>query len=735
VEKRVVIGFRKNVFLDTIKFIFSLKTAVMKYDPSAGSKLGIQRLKPLWKKLLATTVIVLTYSLLNYFVRIDLPGISNVDIRPQIVLIFVAGYFLGPVLGFIAGFAGNLITDFLFGYGLTYLFSWTIGNGLIGALIGLLPYRKQHQIDRIGQLGLLVIAIIMISIVSLAYAAGMESISGSKLTSNINFRFFYLPALLSNLLGTLIMFPVILLSMGRLKKNFPIKIALSNYYLTIFLVISTWVIFALYFQSLPEKLIAAEPDIIKGNALVIIFNRWAMLLVGMLIISFFISGWLSNMVVGPLKHLEETVYAVLKGDPASADRLDHSSKRQDEIGILSYTVKLLSEKLWETQLLFRDEMNKKMKFLDKGDTGTDVFIIALVSLFGKDVLENREAEQYFTNTGEISNISAISLLVSAGGLRELAATYSDAKIKKSIEGLDQSILKLIKTKEEKQALALAVDLKLVFRGRLKVLDVMAFLDPDFAFHLLERIQAFRKNDNNYIGYVTQHDIVSRLQDKWEKSEAISSEILESIMKKAVAHQVIKGYLIKNRADITQFDEGLKIMYSHSNFKHIKQLIGLLVSENLQAKIQLEPKRSSFRYLDEWEKTPDLNLERIEGGFFIAHKNEFDLVMEFASAEQRDRFREIIEAFAKRETESSENLLFDSWYQPLYCSEVAVDGYYIIAKLVISDEKHVIHTYCTQQNAETIIAWLKNEEEGLDVSASVFWVNDAFLRYLEGTTSV
>lgn len=690
---------------------------------------------PGWKKLLAIPAAVATYSLLNYFIRIHLPGVSNVDIRPQIVLIFAAGYLYGPWMGFIAGFAGNLCTDLLFGYGLTYLPSWTTGNGLIGALMGLFPYRKHAQLDRIGQIVLMVITLILVNALSLAYAAGMESISGSHLTSTVNFRYFYLPALLSNVLGTLILFPAILLFLGRLKKNFPIKIALANYYLTICLVVSSWIIFALNFQSLPENLISAKLDISRGNALVDAFNHWSLLMVIMLIISFFISGWLSNMVVTPLKQLEDTVYMVLKGDPASADRLVRSSNRQDEIGILGYTVKLLSEKLWETQKLFRDETKKRMKFLDPGDSGTDIFIVALISLFGKDVLENPEGEKFCSRTGEISNLSAISLLVSAGGLRELATTYSDAKIKKSIERLAPWILETVQSKEEQQALALAVDLNLVFRGRLKVMDLHALLDPDFAFHLLERIQAFRRSDKKYIGYVTQHDIISKLQDKWENPKEARSETLEKIMKQAVTMQIVTGYLIKNREDLAHFDEDLKIMYSHSNFKHIKQLIGLLVSENLQAKIQLEPKRSSFLYRDEWEKTPDLNLETIDGGLSIAHKNEFDIVMEFASQEQRDRFREIIEAFAKRENEDRQNLLFDSWYQPLYCSEVPVNGYYKITNLALGDQMHVVHTYCKQQDEKTVMSWLKNESGELALSTSSLWVNDAFFRYLEGTTSV
>jgi hypothetical protein len=578
---------------------------------------------------------------------------------------------------------------------------------------------------------LMILVLILINALSLAYAASIESIRDSHLSSAINFHYFYIPALLSNVLGTIILFPAILLFLGRLKKNFPVKIALANYYLTIFLVVSSWIIFASNIQTLPENLSSEGLDIDKGNALVDTFNQWSLLLVAMLIISFFFSSWLSKTMVTPLKQLENTVYTVLKGDPNSSDHLARLASRQDEIGILSYTVRLLSEKLWQTQKIFRDEMDKRMKFKDSGDSGTDVFIVALISLFGKEALENPEGDTTSSRTGEISNLSAVSLLVSAGGLRELAATYSEAKIKKSFEGLPPGFMEAAHSKEEQQTLALAVDLNLLFKGRLMVMDLHAPMDLDFAFHLLEKIQSFRRSDKKYIGYVTQHDIISKLQDKWEKSVRINSERFEPVMKRAVAQKVVTGYLIKNLDDLAHFDEDLKITYSHSNFKHIKQLVGLMVSENLQAKIQLEPKHSSFLFLDEWEKTPDLNLEAVAGGFYIAHKDTCDMVMEFATREQRDRFREIIEAYAKRESGNQRNLLFDSWYQPLYCSDVPVDGYYLINDLAFSDQMHIVHSYCKKQNADAVMNWLRNESADLNLSATALWVNDAFYRYLDG----
>ncbi len=683
------------------------------------------------RKILVTAAFVAVYVFTNRYLRIALPGLTHVDIRPQIVLFFIAGYLFGPLYGFIAGFAGNFCTDIILGYGLRYLPSWTSGNGLIGVLISLYPYRKYTRLDRISQLVLLVIFLIFVSIVSLAYAAGMENILNKNIPSSLNFRYFYLPALLSNVLSVLVLFPVILLCLGRLKMNYPIKLALAIYYLILILLIVFWVAFLPTYLSVNAILNSSGMSIAQGNALVDLFNKWSLLLVVFLIMSFFVSSWMSKTIVSPLKRLEEAVYSVLKGDPSSSEKLDVFSKREDEIGIMSYTVKLLSEKLWETQKLFQDELEKNMTFMDSRDSGTDIFVTDLITLYGMEALQDQKDDVIPGLTGELNNMSAISLLISTIGLKELAATYTQAKIQKSFEGMDSNIKDAALTDEERQSLALAIDMNLLFRGRLKVIDVHGLLSREMAFHLLERVHIFKKSSKNYVGYVTEPDIIGKISEKWDSSANVRSEGLEHVMNKAVILFLITGYQIKNLSDLANFDVNLKISYSHSNFKHIKQLIGLLLSETLQAKLQLEPKRSSFHYLDEWEKTPDLNLEILGDGRVVTHKDEFDMVMEFTTQEHRDRFRQIIEANAKHEVIDKHNVLFESWYHPLYRSDVPIEGYIRTGEITIRDKDHIVYTYVKEEEALSKAEWFKKEFQDLEISTSVIWVNDTFFRYLIG----
>ena len=686
-----------------------------------------------FRKILATALIIAAYFLLNYFLRLHLPGITNVDIRPQIVLLIAAGYFFGPWYGFLAGFVGNFFSDILLGYGLTYLPSWTVANGLIGALICFYPYRKRPDLDSIGQLVWLIVSLILVNTLSIAYAAGVESILEGHLSTISTFRYFFLPALLSNVLASLALFPIVLLLLGRLKLNYPVKLALANYYLVVILLFASWIVFAPFHHDLHTLLNSAGLGTARGNALVDSFNRWSFLLVILLILSFFISSWMSKTIVSPLKQLEETVFDVLKGDPSSKNRLSRFAKREDEIGILSYAVKLLSEDLWETQKLFRNELEKSMPFLDSRDSGTDILIIALISLFGGDALEKHEDGALSDTARELSNLEAISMVISASGLRELAATYSDAKIHKSFEDADVRITDAVLPKEQRQTLALAIDVNLLFKGRMKVMDIQAPLSRDFAFHLLERVHAFQRSNKNYVGYITEPDIVSKIYDTWENAAKVRNKRLEQIMNKAIGQHVITGCQIKNLSDLAQFDDDLKIAYSHSNIKHIKQLISLLMSETLQGKLQLEPKRSSFYYRDEWEKTEDLHLEHLDEGSLVAHKDEFDLVLEFTTQDYRDQFRQIIDAYAKREFTFEQQVLFESWYQPLYRSDIPIEGYNRIADIVIRDKTHIVQAYVKEDEAAVKVEWFKKELQDLEISTTAIWVNDAFYRYLNGAS--
>ncbi|KZX21239.1 ECF transporter S component [Rathayibacter tanaceti] len=68
-----------------------------------------------------------------------LPG-TMISIRPAIAIIPFVGLRFGPIAGFFTGAVGNAIVDQILGYGFLTYWNWSIANGLVGLLAGLIGY-------------------------------------------------------------------------------------------------------------------------------------------------------------------------------------------------------------------------------------------------------------------------------------------------------------------------------------------------------------------------------------------------------------------------------------------------------------------------------------------------------------------------------------------------------------------------------------------------------------------
>ncbi|MCS6906602.1 MAG: ECF transporter S component [Anaerolineales bacterium] len=74
------------------------------------------------------------------------PSVSQVALRPAIAIPMFFGYAFGPVVGFFTGAVGNMFGDALTGFGLSP--QWSIGNGLVGLIAGmvnLFPDRRKSM--------------------------------------------------------------------------------------------------------------------------------------------------------------------------------------------------------------------------------------------------------------------------------------------------------------------------------------------------------------------------------------------------------------------------------------------------------------------------------------------------------------------------------------------------------------------------------------------------------------
>src|SRR6266550_6339678 len=79
------------------------------------------------------------YAGLSYVTNsLQLPGASNVSLRPGIVIPLFFGAVFGPWVGLFTGGVGNFLGDYISGYGVYW--NWDVGNALIGFVAGLAMY-------------------------------------------------------------------------------------------------------------------------------------------------------------------------------------------------------------------------------------------------------------------------------------------------------------------------------------------------------------------------------------------------------------------------------------------------------------------------------------------------------------------------------------------------------------------------------------------------------------------
>ena len=644
-------------------------------------------------KYLAMFLMFLILVAVNTLIVLKFPGISNADVRPQIVLICLAGFYYGPVYGFLMGFIGNLSSDLLLGYGFEYLASWSTGNGLMGMIIGFSRQRRVLKLYKISQLLELTLVLILANVAFVTYSSIIYNLNHGSLTLDANLKYYFLPVLNSNILASLLLFPVLLLLLGRLKINFPIKIALSNFYMIAFFLQVAWFVNKTNFD-VSGFIFNSNLGIDEGNQIVQAFNVWSMMLILFLLTSFFISIFISEKLTRPIVELNRNVHELLQSDIQSPDSFDKLTRRDDEVGLLSYTIRLLSEKLWDSQNHFINDFTKRMTFISAEDTITDIFEVGLVSIFGKKFDFSNYEVRGAAGHADISHIEAIEMLIKLADLEELAYTYDASKMNSLFHDVikDEAILSDVQL----QYLAVAVDLGFVFKGKIRFLDMHSSLTKDFAYHLLFKTTLFVNNKKKFIGYVTEPDIISRLEEKWNSTGIIPDPEIENVMNDLIRKKIISGYHIKMSEEVANFDHHLKITYTHDNFKHVKQLVGLIISENIQAKINVEKKHSTFIYYTEWDITENLSIEPINDKIFLASRIESDIVFEFASPEKKDHFRVVTNDFAKREYNRPKSILFQSWYEPLITSDVPLNSYNRINEITIQHGSYMILTFVAEE---------------------------------------
>ncbi|MFA9465044.1 MAG: hypothetical protein ACERKN_12240 [Velocimicrobium sp.] len=335
--------------------------------------------------------------------------------------------------------------------------------------------------------------------------------------------------------------------------------------------------------------------------------------------------------------------------------------------------------------------------------------------------------------GNLTALSAIKAAVKAADYDELALSYTEDKVKARMEhygikkGADAYLLTAMDTglvSEEEGITAIDTDEITVEQGQ----------------NLLMAIANANGDARNYLGYSNDVGIYSKVDNAWNSFLLFDNSELSEIGKNAVLEGVTTGYGLKSKAYDAKFLPELTLQYGHSDIKHAHQLLGLLNSENIVAKVQLEPKISIYQYLLEWgpipESTPTYEVKKFSDDLYLVYAVEYDMQLEFANKDDMLKFDEVINTYAKKNegNEEAKGLIYSSWWQPLYSTTVSnmpEDSYHEIIDCVIENGMYSIHPFCLPENQDEVISKLEKLAGTLEVTPIPRYCNTAFYHYMKG----
>lgn len=356
------------------------------------------------------------------------------------------------------------------------------------------------------------------------------------------------------------------------------------------------------------------------------------------------------------------------------------------------------------------------------------------------LLESLDAEPIPAEDFSDGAIVAAGLRVA--GLEELALTYNkeDAPDKASAILENAGIADQIEA-EYAPYVACALDLGLIDLTVDEGDDNYNYVE-DYFYHCAEIAGLGR----HYIGRVSDPDILSVLEATLKGFVLFDDEELTNLGNEIVLRGATTGYNLKYNYYDSNFLADYTLKYGHSDYQHAVQLIGLLKSEGMDAYIQIEPKVSVYEYMLDWgepgEPTPTYAVKQVTEDRYLAYAVEYDMLLEFDTREEKERFHDVIELYAKKYDDSLdadgnvvEKLLAGSWWQPLYSSGTEMENEefgMLIDNVVYSmDGSYSIHPFSLPEQQEAIAEVVADVAPELTVSPVTIYVNPAFMRYITG----
>ena len=303
-------------------------------------------------------------------------------------------------------------------------------------------------------------------------------------------------------------------------------------------------------------------------------------------------------------------------------------------------------------------------------------------------------------------------------MTELSNTYSKEKIERSLKGYK----KLKKEKlEELASKAVLVDLQAI------TVDDLNY-SKNINLKLENYISNFKDISENSLGNISDKNIIERINRKYSTFKVIEKNSLIDSLNIALAKKLTTGYNIKIKSTYANFNPELSLSYGHNGIKHANQLIALMKSEGLDAKVQIEPKTSAYLHMPDWGEPATPNII-MEDGQIVITPLEYNLQFEFKDKADKMKFIQLIDKYAKKDEVDEENLIYDAWWQPFLQTE-KIDGFEKLVVNIASEGEYEAYVLTLPEKSDALIKELA-KNKNLKLKTKEVYVNPSFYRFMLG----
>lgn len=300
------------------------------------------------------------------------------------------------------------------------------------------------------------------------------------------------------------------------------------------------------------------------------------------------------------------------------------------------------------------------------------------------------------------------------GYSELAATFSREKAL------------AISTLPDEDKLSLA---ELQSAATLQLLGAPIINSPANSTTLSEFIANYNQADPAYLGQLSESSLYQRIETQWKIQSAAKPSPFALELRQLIGQGIATGYNLTT-TPWPLFSADRHIIYGHSDIDHAQQLLALLASEGLQARVGFSHKTSAFLYRDDWG-TLSQSLIDLGNSRRLVEASEYDLHFEFPTASDKTKFVAAIDRYAKKDSANQTGLIRSAWWQPFYRSKNAAEGFASATQIAVSDGKETALLLALPNQAPALVKAIQQLNPAWSVSPEAIWVNLAFHRYLQG----